>query len=373
MSGIGGLENSCKLRRYGFEKNAVAVMVDFKGGSSELMPRRLLAAQIQRATAMGFEVKSAFEFEFIILQETAESLRASDFAPPAQFVPDNKCWSGQTAAEQAEFVGGLEAAILAHDVSLFSVSGELGPGCFEATLGAVSGMRAADDAAFFRMAVRAFARKAGMTASFMPFLGPGYPGIGGHINLSLIDLKTGANLFADPKRQTNELALKFIAGMSDIVPQAFVLCAHTINAFRRFAPGTWAPKSVNWAEWTFTTAVRSAPSDNDGARLEFRLPGSDCNTYLTLALMLGAGLDGIERDLIALPPAEAAGPDDIPEGAVRLPRDLVDAADRLRQSDAARRIFGDVFVDHFSKVCDVESASLAQEVSNAELRRYLEG
>ncbi len=361
------------FRRYGFEENSAAIIADFAGPSAELMPRRVLKAQIDRATKVGFDVEAAFEFEVIFLKETAESLRASNFAPPAQFVPDNKCWSGQTAAEQAVFVTGLEQAILNHDVALFSVSGELGPGCFEATLGAVPGMRAADDAAFFRMATRAYARHCGMTASFMPFLGPGYPGIGGHINLSLKDAQTSSNLFSDPSGATNPLAKSFIAGMSEIVPQAFAMCAHTVNAYRRFAPGSWAPKSLNWAEWTFTTAVRSAPASNDSARLEFRIPGADCNPHLALALMLGAGLDGVERKMQAMPSAETAGLDDVPEGAASFPRDLVGAAERLQQSDVARRIYGDSFVDHFTMVCQVESASLAREVSSAERKRYLEG
>ena len=68
-----------------------------------------------------------------------------------------------------------------------------------------------------------------------------------------------------------------------------------------------------------------------------------------------------------------AGPDDVPEGAARFPRDLVDAAERFRESGVARRIYGDAFVDHFALVCEVENTSLAREVSSAERKRYLEG
>lgn len=361
------------LRKYGFEENAAAVIADYIGASGDLMPRRILKAQVDRAAKMGFKVESAFEFETIVLTETPESMRASNFKEPAQFVPENKCWSGQTAAEQSEFVTGLERAILDMDIALFAVAGELGPGCFEITLGKTPGIRSADDAAFCRLATRAYARRCGMMASFMPLLGAGYSGIGGHINLSLVDAGTGQNLFRDPSGATNALAKNFIAGMSEIVPHAFAMCASTVNAYRRFAPGSWAPKSLNWAEWTFTTAVRSSPGDNDSARLEFRVPGADCNPHLTLALMLGAGLDGIERELEAVPPAETGGPDDIAEGVIPFPRDLLDAAERLKNSVDARRIFGDTFVDHFAKACTVESKSLAREVSNAERRRYLEG
>lgn len=361
------------LRPYGFEPNAATVVADFAGDSRDLMPRAVLRRQIERAEALGFEVRAAFEFEVIFLEETAASLRDKGFAALSTFMPENKCWSGQTAADQAAFVAGLEKAILDHGVSLFAVAGELGPGCFEATLAAETPMKAADDAAFFRIAARAFARQRNMTASFMAAMGGGFPGIGGHVVLSLWDKATGENLFADPAAATSEKAKQFIAGMARLTPEAFALAAHTVNAYRRFAPGSWAPKSVTWAEYTFTTAVRSVPSAEDNARLEFRLPGADCNPHLTLALALAGGLDGVEEGLTPPDATPFGGPDDIPPGATRLPRDLKDAADRLRASERAKRAFGEAFTAHFARACEVEHASLAKAVSAAELARYLEG
>ena len=361
------------LRAYPYEPGAALIVADFRDESRPLMPRSVLKAQVERAASMGLGVRAAFEFEMIFLDETARSLRDSGYVAPRQFAPDNKCWSGQTAAEQAEFVAGLEALIRAHDIALFSVAGELGPGCFEATLGAVDAVRAADDAALFRQAARAYARGRSMTASFMPYMGPGYPGLGGHLSLSLYDLSTGANLFSDAGGQTNVLARSFIAGMTRIVPETFALSAHSVNAYRRFAPGSWAPKSLTWAEWTFTTAVRSAPSTGDDARLECRLPGADCNPHLTLAMMLAAGLEGIGKGMEAPDPAPDLGPDDVQPGAARFPATLADAAARLRGSSEAYRLFGSPFVEHFARLCEVESASLARAVSAAELARYIEG
>ena len=192
----------------------------------------------------------------------------------------------------------------------------------------------------------------------MPSLGPEYPGLGGHLTLSLLDRSTGQNLFAAPDGQTNPLARAFIAGMIALVPEAFALAAHTVNAYRRFAPGTWAPKSVNWSEWCFTTAVRSCPSAEETARLEFRLPGADCNTHLTLALMLAAGLDGIERGLSAPDPTPEAGPDDIT--GTPLPATLQEATVRLRGSERAQALFGAPFVENFAAFCAAETASLAR-------------
>jgi glutamine synthetase len=365
--------DAASLRSYPFEPDAAAIIAEFSGSSAEIMPRAVLRRQVERAAALGLDVRAAFEFEVIFLDETAESLRAARFAGLRSFAPDNKCWGGQTGANHAGFVAGLEDTLRATGISVFGVSGELGPGCFEATLAAESPLKAADDAGFFRLATRAYARNHGKTASFMSCLGQGYPGLGGHVSVSLWDKATGRNIFSDPQSVTSQAALNFIGGMTRTVPEAFVLCAHTVNAYRRYAPGSWAPKSVGWAELTFTTAVRSVPSQGSGARLEFRLPGADCNPYLALALMLGAGLDGIEEKLPAPAPTPDAGPDDILPGAIRLPVSLADAAARLSESENARRLFGERFVNHFTRACEIEHASLARAVSAQEIERYLEG
>jgi glutamine synthetase len=91
-----------------------------------------------------------------------------------------------------------------------------------------------------------------------------------------------------------------------------------------------------------------------------------------MALMLGAGLDGIERGLSAPPSTQASGPDDVPEGAQRFPRDLYEAAHRMAQSDTAARLFGDRFAQNFTAACLAEDASLRTAVSAEERRRYLE-
>ena len=360
------------IRPYPAEPGGVAIIAEMEGEAKELMPRQVLRRQLERAESMGFSVKGAFEFELILLEETAASVRDANYKDLKQLAPDNKCWSGTTAATHAPLIAELEAEVLGYGINLFGLGVELGPGCLEATLGAETGLKAADDASFLRMAARSFARRRGLTASFMPFMGAGYPGLGGHLSLSLHDRVTGANMFASADGKTSRLARTFIAGMMELVPECYALCTSSVNAYRRLAPGTWAPKAVTWQEHTFTTAVRSVPSVGEHARLEFRSPPADCNAYLTMALMLAAGLDGIERNLTHQPAAETAGPDDIPAGSQRFPRDLAEAADRLEQSNNGRRLFGEAFVNNFVKACRAEDASLRKVVSDDERRRYLE-
>ena len=191
------------LRRYPFEKNAAALVADYSGPQAAIMPRRLLSDQIAKAEALGLEVLVATEFEFIVLNETAETLRTKKFADLAPFAPDNRCWSGQTAATHASFVAELEDCLTSADIGLHSLSVELGPGCFEATMKHAPALRAADNAAFFRLFTKAFCRGRGMTASFMSLLGAGFPGIGGHISLSLVTARPAATYLPTGRMRTD--------------------------------------------------------------------------------------------------------------------------------------------------------------------------
>ena len=363
------------IRPYPFEPGAAALVADYTGPQAEIMPRRILARQIERANQAGYDVLAAFEFEFILLSETAESLREKSFANLQPFAADNRCWSGQTAATHATLVADLENLLRAADIDLFALGVELGPGCLEATLRHKPAMRAADDAAFFRMFTKAFCRQRDLTASFMPLLGSGFPGIGGHICLSLRDPKSGKNLFADPAdpHGLSAAAKSFLAGIIELVPDAFPMLGHTVNAYRRLAPGSWAPKTVSWAPYNYAAAIRAAAETPGMTRLELRLPGSDVNVHLALALMLGAGLDGLERNLaLKDAPIASGGPNEIPPDAPRLPADLLEATRRFRASATAKRLFGSAFVEHFAMICEAEDASLRRAVSAAEVQRYLE-
>ena len=368
------------LRPYPFEADAVLLVADYAGPSAALSPRELLRGQVAKAAAMGYGVRCAFEFEFIVLEETAHSLRDKNFEGLTPFAVDNSCWAGQTAAVHGDFVARLEARLAAADVPLHGLGAELGPGCFEATLKAGEPLRAADDACFFRLFTKAHCRREDLTASFMAQLGADYPGLSGHIHLSLVDNKSGTNAFASSTATAgdglSDACRGFIAGVVELAPEALVLCAHTVNAYRRLTPGNWAPQTATWALQNYAAAIRAVAEPESRCRLEFRLPASDTNPYLALAMMLGAGLDGIERNSEPPPPIVTAGtgesaPGEL-AGATKLPHDLFEAAERLDGSRRAREIFGDVFIDHFVASRRAEEIAVRRQVSAAERARYLE-
>jgi glutamine synthetase len=212
----------------------------------------------------------------------------------------------------------------------------------------------------------------------MAQLGASYPGLSGHIHLSLVARDGGANAFADGTAETGLSATcrSFIAGVVELAPHALALCAHTVNAYRRLTPGNWAPQTASWAVQNYGAAIRAVAAPESKCRLEFRLPASDTNPYLALAMMLGAGLDGIAREAEPPPPMAGTGTGEASApgmaDAIPLPHDLFEATERLAASRRAREIFGDVFIDHFVMSRRAEEIALRRQVSAAERARYLE-
>ena len=206
----------------------------------------------------------------------------------------------------------------------------------------------------------------------MSKLSPNLSGQSGHLHLSMRD-KAGNPVFADPSAPDglSKTARHFVGGLLTFMPELLAMCSSTVNAYKRLVPGAWAPTAANWGVQNRTAAVRVINDTPEATRIEFRVPSADTNPYLALAMLIAAGLAGI-RDGIEPPPSSgedfyAAKP--APE--TTFPRDLHEASARLRNSEAARAMFGDDFIDSFSESRDVEHAEYQKQVSEWEIRRYL--
>ncbi|BBE71732.1 glutamine synthetase family protein [Oharaeibacter diazotrophicus] len=360
------------VRRYPFADDAAVVIADFTGDFGRRSPRNLCARLIAEAADLGFDVLSAFEFEFFLFAETAETMRAKNWRDLSFFAQGNRTYSLQTAALHGGLIDGLVSTMDTLGIALDAVHTELGPGCLEAPLTYAVGMKAPDDAVLFKNFARAYFARQGLTAGFMSKLSPSLSGQSGHLHVSLRD-RAGNPAFADPAAPDGlgRTARHFVGGLVKLMPELLVLCASTVNAYKRLVPGAWAPTAANWGVQNRTAAVRVINDEPAATRVEFRVPSADTNPYLALALCLGAGLHGI-RNEIEPPPGSAenfyaATP--APEAV--FPRDLGAAADRLAASAAARAIFGADFVDGYVEGRRVEYDAYQRHVSEWELRRYL--
>ena len=159
-----------------------------------------------------------------------------------------------------------------------------------------------------------------------------------------------------------------------------VMFAPTVNSYQRLSPGAWAPVNMTWGIENRTTGFRVIKGGPDSCRVENRLPGADSNPYLALAATIGAGILGIEEKI--MPTSETKGgaytlkvPDEL-----KVARDLKEGAKLFKESKAARSLFGDNFVDHFSNSREWEYNEFSKnkklmennKISEWELSRYFE-
>jgi glutamine synthetase len=359
-------------RLFPFANGEAVFVAEFADDIGELAPRNLLKRQLARAADMGFSVTAGFEYEYFILDETPASVRAKNFRDLQSWQPGNNTYSLVPAIE-TEFFSGLERTMDALDIGIDAIHTEQGPGCVETPLKAREGLAAADAAGLFKAYAKAYCQRQGLMATFMAKWSNATNGQSGHLHVSLQD-KDGGPVFHDGADGDGMSATlrHFVGGLVRLLPETLLMCSHTVNAYRRMVPGIWAPLTATWGIQNRTCAFRVINPSPEATRVEFRVPAADANPHLTLAQCLGAGLWGIENAIEPPPPlAGEATVQDAPTEQ-RLPRNLLEAADRFDQSAIARELFGAPFVDWFARTRRWEDDVFRRHVSDLDTVRYLD-
>jgi glutamine synthetase len=150
------------------------------------------------------------------------------------------------------------------------------------------------------------------------------------------------------------------------------MVAPTVNSYSRLVPGFWAPTSATWGVENRTTALRVIQGGPKSQRVEYRIAAADINPYIALAAAIGSGLWGLEHRIE--PDAPVVGNAYARQSPARrqLPRTLMEAAERLAKSKAARDLFGDEFVDHYVAHREWEEREYRKAITDWELARYFE-
>lgn len=262
--------DAASVRRYPFANDEAVCVADFDAPFGDRSARVQAARQVEKARAMGFSVHSAFEFEFMVLAETPESLRKKDFRAIEHFAQGNRTYSLQSAAKFDTLLDGLTATMARLEIGLDSIHSELGPGCFEAPLAHAAGLKGADDAALFKNFAKAYFLREGLMAAFMSKMAPSMPGQSGHFHISLREVEGGAPIFPDAQGPDglSRRARWFIGGVIRLMPEMLVLCSHTVNAYKRMVPGAWAPTYASWGVQNRTAALRVINDAPDATRVE---------------------------------------------------------------------------------------------------------
>jgi glutamine synthetase len=248
---------------------------------------------------------------------------------------------------------------------------EVAPSQHEIQLAHTDALSMADAITTFRLAVKEVANELDLFATFMPKPLQEHAGSGMHLHLSLFD--GDRNVFHDPDPSTPlaPLGRQFLAGILAHAGELTLLTNQWVNSYKRLANGFEAPRHVQWTRTGGAGLVRvpsSRPERESASRIELRSPDPGANPYLSLALVLAAGLRGIERGYQLGPEAGGAEPDD---AAPLLPADLREATARFDASDLARETLGDRVVDLVVANKRAEWDAYQATVTPWELERFL--
>ncbi|MBL0371457.1 glutamine synthetase [Rhizobium sp. KVB221] len=349
-------------------------LADFDGGEAAICPRALLKKIIAEAHAEGFSPKYGLELEYTLFNETPQSAKDKgyrDLTPATTFASHDLVLYQST---QSEWYDALIDMCADLRIDLYKAHEEIGAGFMEVCIGAGRDLGPADQAVVLRTFLKALAIRNGKMVTFMPRWSEAADSQSTHIHLSLVDKTTGKPLFwreGDP-RNMSPLFRHFLGGLQAYLGDLMLIFAPSVNAYRRFAPGTFAPPSLNWGYENRTASLRVVGDDPGSLRFENRLPGSDSNPYLSTAATLAAGLAGIRGKIEPREELLGNGYAQEIDPALLFPRTMHEAIDRFRNSAFARKALGDRFVESFAATRQAQLDEFARKVPDVELARFFE-
>ena len=237
----------------------------------------------------------------------------------------------------------------------------------------------ADTVMTVRLVVKEMARQQGVHASFMPKPLAGVQGSGMHTHLSLWEGENNAFVDPDDPYGLSSVAYRFCAGLLHHAREITAVTNQWVNSYKRLVSGYEAPIHISWARNNRSALVRVPVvkhSKPESTRLEYRAPDSACNPYLAFAVMLAAGLRGIEHGY-ELPPEAGANlfrmsPHDLEaKGIAPLPSSLNEAVDVMERSELLAETLGDHVFEWFIRNKREEWTEYRSKVTQFELDRYL--
>lgn len=347
------------------------VLSNFSGGSADLCPRAILSKVLGRAGEAGFFPKYGMELEYTLFDETPETAAAKGYRnlkPATQHASHDLILY---QAVQTEWYEALAAICEPLRIDLAKMHEEIGAGFMEACIGAGGGLEPADQLVLLKNFLRALALRQGKSVTFMPRWNEAADSQSIHLHMSLKD-KAGTPLFWDEgqKNGVSQLFRWFLGGLQAHIGDMTLIFQPTVNSYRRFAPGTFAPPGLTWGYENRTTCFRLVGHDPGSLRVENRLPGADTNPYLTTAATLAAGVAGILGQIE--PDPEVIGSGYAQEPTRDFARSMPEAIARLRASAFARDWLGDRFVDGFTATREAQHDEFRRKVPDVELQRFFD-
>ncbi|OIQ06464.1 MAG: glutamine synthetase [Rhodobacteraceae bacterium CG2_30_10_405] len=342
---------------------------DQQGNPVPTAPRNVLRRVVELYRAEGWQPIVAPEMEFFL---TARNLDPNmPVIPPmgrsGRRAAGKQAYSMSAVDEYGKVIDDIYDFAEAQGFEIDGILQEGGAGQVEINLAHGDPVRLADEIFFFKRLIREAALRHDCFATFMAKPIENEPGSAMHIHHSVVDVKTGRNIFSDRKGAETEAFGHFIAGMQNHLPGAVALLAPYVNSYRRYVPDFSAPINLEWGRDNRTTGLRVPISDPEARRLENRLAGMDCNPYLGFAASLACGYLGLKEG--KAPKPECQGNAYMSQS--ELPYNLGDALDLLVADNALQDVLGAEFCAVYDSVKRNEYKEFQQVISPWEREHLL--
>lgn len=256
---------------------------------------------------------------------------------------------------------------------------EVAPSQHEIDLRYDEALKMADTVMTYKVVVKQVAYSKGLYASFMPKPLASVNGSGMHTHMSLFSGERNAFYEAKDKYHLSQMAKHFIAGVLKHVPEMCIVTNQWVNSYKRLVPGFEAPAYISWARRNRSALVRVPmykPGKEMATRIELRFPDPACNPYLSFAIMLAAGLEGvrnkypmpepIEKDIFHLTEDERQK-----EGIKTLPGSLIEAIEAAEKSELLKKTLGDHVFGKLIENKKIEWDMYRTQVTEYEIKKYL--
>ena len=336
-------------------------LVHQDGRDVEFTPRNVLRRVVEAYAERGLKPVVAPEIEFYLVNKNPDP--DYPLTPPVgrsgRAIGGGQGYSIAGINEFDELIDDIYHFSEAQGLEIDTLIHEEGAGQLEINLRHGDPIELADQVFMFKRTIREAALKHDTYATFMAKPIQGQPGSAMHIHQSVLDMKTGNNIFTDAKGGETAAFRHFIGGMQGHIPNALVMFAPYVNSYRRLTQGASAPVNTKWGYDNRTTAFRVPRSDPAGRRVENRIPSSDANPYLAVAASLACGLIGMINKLEPDAPVGTTANED----EIDLPRGLLEAVELFEGDETLRQMLGVSFASTYAAIKKAEFETFMEVIS----------
>ena len=334
-------------------------------------PREVLRQVVQKFDELGLTICAAFELEFYLIDQENVNGRPQ---PPRSPISGKRPMSTQVYLidDLDEYVDCLQDMLEAAKEQALpadAIVKESAPAQFEVNLHHVEdAIKACDYAVLLKRLIKNIAYDHEMDSTFMAKPYPGQAGNGLHVHISLLDKKTGKNIFATDDPEQHAPLRHAVAGILETMPASMAFLCPNVNSYRRFGAQFYVPNAPSWGLDNRTVAVRVPTGSDEAIRIEHRVAGADANPYLMMASILAGIHHGLTNQLQPGEPIEGNSYEQLEQS---LPNNLRDALRELDDSEVMNKYISPEYIDIFVACKEAELQEFETTISDLEYNWYL--